>query len=334
MNNFQYITNSDINKKKWDTCISESFNSRVYGLSWYLDIVCENWDGIVFGDYEMVFPVIFKKRFFLKKSYHPFFCQQLGPFYKNKNFANIDNSLNFHSFFLKYFNKYTYCSTSEYSLQIDIEIIKKITLYFKTLKSGMKNVYEFYCDEMANLELDLDQAYDQIQDSYSTNTIRNLKKSKGYNLQIQKDISVSVFMELYKTNKKIKNSIQKSFSFTDNYSIIKDLISTCLNKKKGQLIGVFDQKKNMISAAFFLSSFNRYIMLFNVTRPDFKKYHGMTFLIDDFIKSNSNQYKLLDFEGSNLEGVRKFYSGFGSCYSPYFSITCSNSYWNINSHVT
>ena len=60
MNDFQYIKNNYINRNKWNECVSKSINSRVYGLSWYLDIVCKNWDGIVFGDYEAVFPVVFK----------------------------------------------------------------------------------------------------------------------------------------------------------------------------------------------------------------------------------------------------------------------------------
>ena len=80
-----YIKNSNIDREKWDKCIVSSCNPRIYAISWYLDIVCKNWDGLVFGDYEVVFPVVFKKRFFLKKSYHPFFCQQLGLFSKDKN---------------------------------------------------------------------------------------------------------------------------------------------------------------------------------------------------------------------------------------------------------
>ena len=61
-------------------------------------------------------------------------------------------------------------------------------------------------------------------------------------------------------------------------------------------------------------------MLFNVTKPDYKQYHAMTFLIDSFIKSNCEDEALLDFEGSNIEGVKNFYSGFGSVNRPYYLI--------------
>ena len=38
----------------------------------------------------------------------------------------------------------------------------------------------------------------------------------------------------------------------------------------------------------------------------------MFFLIDNFIKNNAETDFLLDFEGSNIEGVQRFYKGFGA----------------------
>jgi len=309
MNNFKYIKNNEINREKWDNCISGSINPRIYGLSWYLDLVCKNWDGIVFGDYEVVFPVIFKNLFFFKKSYQPLFCQQLGFFYKNKNLIN-DNSIKlcYDNIFRKKFKKFIFHSTSEFAVEFKkhslINLIRDCNISF-----------------LNNFEIDLSLSYSDLKSRYNTNTLRNLKKSKQFNLRIINKINVDVFMNLYKTNKKIRRSIQKNFLFKDqNYLIIKKIITTCLNKKKGQLVGVCNHGNNVISAAFFLSSYKRKIMLFNVTEPNYKQYHAMTFLIDNFIKSNCENEVLLDFEGSNIEGVKNFYSGFGSVNKPYYLI--------------
>ena len=46
----------------------------------------------------------------------------------------------------------------------------------------------------------------------------------------------------------------------------------------------------------------------------------MTYLIDSFIKINSNKKIIFDFEGSNIKGVKNFYSGFGSKNNPYFLV--------------
>ena len=93
MSEYNYVPNSHLDRVKWDYCISNSFNHRIYGLSWYLDLVSENWDAIVYGDYKAVFPVIFKNRILFKTYYHPFFAQQLGLFISH-NFSEDDRKKN------------------------------------------------------------------------------------------------------------------------------------------------------------------------------------------------------------------------------------------------
>ena len=309
MNKIYYIKNININREKWDDCVSNSVNSRVYGLSWYLDIVCENWDGIVIDDYEIVFPVIFKKILFLKKLYHPLFCQQLGFFYKNEKKITQDFIYLFHDKILRsYFKNFTYHSTSEFFI-----------LSKKTLSENLIN--DISVIKRNNFQLNLNRSYKEIIKGYNKNTIRNLKKSKNYNFKIINNLEVDLFMNLFKTNKQIKKSIGRNFFFKKtNYLIIRNLITECLNKNKGELIGVCDEVGITVSAAFFLSSFNHKIMLFNITLPNSKKSHSMTYLIDSFIKINSNKKIIFDFEGSDIEGVMSFYSGFGGMNNPYFLV--------------
>jgi hypothetical protein len=53
----KYLKHKEINKEKWDKCISSSHNKIIYALSWYLDVVSPNWDGLIKGDYEAVMPI-------------------------------------------------------------------------------------------------------------------------------------------------------------------------------------------------------------------------------------------------------------------------------------
>ena len=49
-------------------------------------------------------------------------------------------------------------------------------------------------------------------------------------------------MKLLKKNKKIKKSIGRNLFFKkNNYLIIRNIITECLNKNKGELIGVCDE---------------------------------------------------------------------------------------------
>ncbi|MFH1005014.1 MAG: hypothetical protein V1781_05925 [Bacteroidota bacterium] len=84
MRNINYISHSHINKKTWDECIEHSQNSLIYAYSWYLDIVCPNWEALVEGDYESVMPLTWEKKYGIRYLFQPYFTQQLGIFSKNK----------------------------------------------------------------------------------------------------------------------------------------------------------------------------------------------------------------------------------------------------------
>ena len=89
----RYTINNNINLKKWDRCIQNSINSNFYAKSWYLNIICENWDALILNDYEAVMPIPYKKKLGIKYIYQPFFCQQLGLFSKNIN-LRVDRFIN------------------------------------------------------------------------------------------------------------------------------------------------------------------------------------------------------------------------------------------------
>ena len=61
-------------------CVANSFNRLIYGFSWYLNVVCDDWDALVYNDYEAVFPLPKRKKWGIDYIYQPFFCQQLGVF--------------------------------------------------------------------------------------------------------------------------------------------------------------------------------------------------------------------------------------------------------------
>tara|TARA_B100001287_G_C22656740_1_gene518151 strand:+ start:376 stop:1341 length:966 start_codon:yes stop_codon:yes gene_type:complete len=318
MNNFKYIKNKNIDRVKWDNCISNSKNYRVYGLSWYLDVVCENWDAIVFEDYEAVFPVIYKKFLFIKTVFHPLFCQQLGLFYKSSFISKINEDfiISFHEKILyKYFKKFYYCATSEFSRMLSVhqERITKHNVKKRKINNLISSINN-------NFLIDLNKNYEDLSLKFNGNTKRNLKKSQKFQLKFINNIEIDLFMKLFKTNSSIKKSIKKFFFFNNNYLVVEKLIKMSIEKKRGNLVGVFDFENNLVSAAFFLNCHNRYTMLFNVTRPKFRHFHSMTFLINYFLKSNCMQNKIFDFEGSNIPGVKTFYAGFGSYNYQYYKI--------------
>ena len=58
----EYIKNKDINRIEYDKTLKRSFNANTFAYSWYLDLVCDDWDLLVQGDYETVSPLPLKKK--------------------------------------------------------------------------------------------------------------------------------------------------------------------------------------------------------------------------------------------------------------------------------
>src|SRR4051812_13110111 len=56
----------------------------IFGYFWYLDSVIDNWDALVMGDYEYVFPITRASKYKVQYLYNPMFAQQLGVFSSKK----------------------------------------------------------------------------------------------------------------------------------------------------------------------------------------------------------------------------------------------------------
>ena len=73
----KFLSHNQINKEKWDAAIDEAINGIIYAKSWYLDIVSPDWTALILGDYEVIMPLTYRKKFGVKYLYKPFFAQYL-----------------------------------------------------------------------------------------------------------------------------------------------------------------------------------------------------------------------------------------------------------------
>ena len=57
-----YIKRKELNVSKYDACIENSVQEKIFGFSWYLDIVADQWDVLVLDDYKAVMPIPWRKK--------------------------------------------------------------------------------------------------------------------------------------------------------------------------------------------------------------------------------------------------------------------------------
>jgi len=294
-----YLKHNEINFKKWDNCIDNSFNGIVYAYSWYLDTVCEDWEALVSGDYKYVMPLTGRKKYSFSYLYEPVVSQQLGVF----AIKMLDKEI-VDTFLAAIPQKYRLVEISLNSFN----------------KSGSKDFSQFI---NITYQLDLIKSYKMLHKAYSTNTKRNIKKAINNKLSIIGSPSINDVIDLLK---KDNSQVNKGFKEED-FIIIRKLISSAIGYKTGSLIGAYDEYNNLCAAAFFITSHNKSIFLLAVSDENGKEERAMFLIIDDFIKRNSEKNLTLDFEGSNIPGVARFYSGFGASPCEYISLRKNKLPW-------
>ncbi len=276
----KHLRNKDINYEVWDDCISKSINSLPYAYSWYLDIVSPGWEAIVSDNYEYVMPLPVKSKYKIPYLVQPVLSQQLGIFSRNEIDERTTN-----------------------------EFIRQIPYYSYELNLNAGN---FYPKALIypNFTLDLNQPYEKITGAYSKNTNRNINKAEKLNLIVKEDISVTTFIEFYYSVEKKFPDIQKN--------VFTKIIERGIEKKFITLYGVYSEKNTIIAALCILKSNNRIIYLLPVSNSEGKLSSAMFYLINFLIKKEANKDKIFDFEGSAIDGIARFYKGFGAKNQPYY----------------
>lgn len=280
----RYIRNNEIDREKWDNCILNSINGIAYAYSWYLDIVHEGWDALVEGDYERVMPLPLKTKYGTTYLFQPFFAQQLGVFSVSKiNMAIVEN-------FIK-------------AIPSQVKVIDLNFNHFNVLDGEKYNIVE-----NTNYLLDLISDHSKLASAYSTNIKRNLKKAVKSNLSISKGVVPEDIITLFRNNRGATLSKWND----DVYQVLSRLMYRAIHKGMGTSYGVYTEYNELCASAFFISTHSNHIFLFSGTNALARSNGAMSFLIDNVIRNNSQDTRILDFEGSNDANLARFYKGFGA----------------------
>jgi hypothetical protein len=275
----KHLKYTDIDFEKWDETISSSLNRLSYAYSWYLDIVSPNWEALITPDYRFVMPLTVKKKYKLPYIVQPVLTQQLGIFSKEI----IDN---------KVINSF----------------IRKIPYYSYELNLNEANNTE-ETELIPNYILNLNRPYGIIKSGFSKNTLRNIDKCAKLKLKTVDKLPVDDFIGFYE-------SAETKFNKVD-ITLLRELLESGITREKIVLKGVRSNEDRLIAVLCLLISGGRITYLLPVSNAEGKEKFAMFYLVNEIIKSESGNDKILDFEGSKIDGIARFYRGFGAINNPY-----------------
>lgn len=284
-----YLTYQQIDKSKWDTCISKADNGLIYGYSIYLDAMSKHWDALVLGDYEAVMPLTWNKKYSIHYLYQPPFTACLGVFGKKISAEIV------HAFLKAIPAKFKYWD-----------------IYFNPGNCFSIDGFELY--QRMNFVLNLHNNYDSLYKAYRDNIRRNIKKSEQYGLGIQRNIPVADVISL------AKEQAVNADAGADDLIHFETLYHSLYEKKQATTYAVYNKEKQLMAAAVFFFSHGRAYYILVANYPNGKTLGASHALINAFIKDHAGQNLLLDFEGSDVRSLAFFYSSFGAVEEKYSAI--------------
>lgn len=277
----EFLHRKELDEGKWDEAVALSRAETLYPYSWYLDAVAVKWSALVMDNYRFVVPVVWKQKYGLKYIYQPFYTQQLGVFGQEE----VD---------------------PEFMREVISVLYKKFR--FANFNLNVKNLLgehkKWSLYDKSNYVLDLSTGYEELSASFNTNAKRNIKRAYGLAGDVEKGVSCEEVLAFKRENDTIKRS-------EEEYGWLLNLLQAITHKEKGQAYGIRADGQ-LIATAFFAFSRTRGIYLLSASNGEGKEQRSMFKIVDAFIRDHAGTALLLDFEGSNIPSVARFFAGFGA----------------------
>jgi len=297
----KFLHNKDIDKPRWDAAIRNSSNGLIYAWSIYLDSICPGWGALVNEDYSLVMPLTQNKKWGIGYLYQPPFCQQLGLFGTAAITENIVGE-----FIAECRKQFSFA-----------EIFINYNNVFST-PSGLTS--------HKNYTLDLCKSYEAIRANYTNDLLKkNLQRIEKFNLEysVSNDVekAISTFLDLYASRTPhVTDKDYKAFTaLTIQLHTTGNAIVREVKMPNGELL----------ACGLFLKDEHRIYNIASSTLPNGRTFEANHFLFDQLIQEFAATGLVLDFEGSDIPGIERFYKKFGAENQGYYFLKWNELPWPV-----
>lgn len=290
----QNIKRNDLDIQKYNNCVRNSTQSRIYAFSWYLDIVADNWNVLVLNDYKAVMPIPWRKKFGIKYVYPPFWMLELGVF-------SLDETVYYPSFFRTLFNRF---KSIETRLNTDNDIQESAS---------------FLINKQMQI-LSIKESYETIFNTYRKDRKKDSRKANKVGLTEIWNENPTILIQLFKDNV----GTRTPYIVEKDYDVLRKLMQICIEKGVGEILSIYNKESRLVAAGFFLKHKKSITILVSSTDFNHRKNGENTFLIDRAIFKFQKNYEVFNFGGSSIKSIASYFLSFGASTQGYKHLKYSN----------
>ena len=300
------LNRSSIDGDDWNTFIATSPQGANYGLSWYLDVVWPDWQGIhVFYKNELhaVMPMRVSKKYGIHYCFQPALSQYGGIFFRKME-GKTEKVL-------------------ALKKKLVTAIVEAIPKNLKRIVINFAPEYDYPLPfHWEGYELHTRYSYwlknvadkQTIFKNFNERTRTYISKANKSGLEVKVVGDISAIIQLS----------QQHDSYNVDYQLLSRLWKAMKQHGVGKAIEIRDKKGHLHAGLVYQISGNKQIHLFSAKDPAVSNLGGMSLAIWHSIELAGEEIAIHDFEGSMLEPVEHFFRGFGTHPVPYLQITKNN----------
>lgn len=296
----RYLRHEQIDKTKWDACITASADNMVYALSWFLDVVAPGWQALVeeqAGEYVTVMPLPGTQKMGFPYLSQPYHTHQLGIFTTGQSCPGVrEKMLELATGRYKFIHSYRFNKSDTASLEQLQEKYDLVARYTRYLK--------------------LDKPYPELYKNYTRDRKMNLKRAQRANLSMFESDDIEPLIEHFKKHieHKVVGGVAES-----TYQMLRDLFRVMQERGVAQLI--YTTSGGEVNAGCLFFKYNNVISYaFNSADEEGRVANGRTLVLDEIIRQHAGTAYTLDFESPMIEQIEHFYASFGAHRVKYFAL--------------
>jgi hypothetical protein len=285
----RYLQRQEIDIARWDLCVTNAPNGWIYARSFFLDGLGK-WSALVEGDYDYIMPLPEKKKYGIRYIYDPPFAGQLGII-----------------------------GTGPVSRELTDLFIRSVpaSFYLVDILLNEQNpgpsVPGVRIITRSNYILPLEDAYTTLNDHYTADAKKNLRRTRSLGLAPTPNIPVDKIVALYRAAYEKKTTRIRE----EDYNRLSAIANRCLEEGNGFTLGIRDPAGELLAAAFFGLDDKRIYYILGAPTPQGRRSNAIHCLIDEVIKKYAGTGLVFDFEGSDIPSVASFYRKFNPLLRPY-----------------
>ena len=277
----QHYLYSDIDKQKWDACISNSLTPSIYCTATYLDTLADKWEALIVGNYEIIMPIIYKSKYGIKYCYQPSFLPHINIF----------------------------CTIPITDILLNKFIVKLQSIIPFAEISFLQTIAHTYfpsnytTSQHQNFELNLIDTYQHIYNNYTTSFKKSLRVAQRYQFQYSTTDNLTDVIIMYKKlyADKIKSLSEHELNNFEKLCGILILQGQCVIKK------VSDSQQQTMAFVILFVHKNKLYNILSCNTAVGRKLSANYFMYNEIINEYAGLPYVLDFEGSDIAGIATFF---------------------------